>query len=282
MRKDLDTPTGAPSLHPASTESERTRSRRSRRMRLTTVVGFAGTLGLVVGAPLTARADVINPLPEKATEREIRFSPAYDYDTDGCYTTAAISPDGKTNIGLGIGGGLSEHCRDARHLMMSNTYSRDKCFGKEWCVLIYASYFEKDQTLNNPANSKDYGHTHDIEHVVVWIKNNKVSRVSVSCHAEWTTKNANLVRFEGEHPKVVYHKDGGVTHCFRLANESDDAVENATGKWFYPPMVGWDGYPQGLRDRLLNNDFGSASFELSDKRFDAAIEATKPPGVSTK
>ena len=284
MKKDLDTQTGAPSLHPSSPVSEQTGSRRSRRMRLTTVVGFVGALGLVVGPTLTARADVITPLPEKSTEREKRFSPAYDYDGNGCLATAAISPDGKTNIGLGIGGGIDEHCHDLRHLENSNTYSRDKCFGKEWCVLIYASYFEKDQKLKNPAGGENIanGHRHDIEHVIVWIKNNKVERVAVSCHGGWDVKNANLVRFDGEHPKVVYHKDGVETHCFRLANESDDAVENPTGKWYYPPIVGWDGYPNGLRDRLLNNDFGKASFELPDSKFDAAIRTTMPKGVPIK
>ena len=277
MTKDLDTQTGAG----ASTVPEQTRSRH---MRLTAVVGFVGTLGLAIGAPLTARADVITPLPEKATERQRRFAPAYDYDKDGCYATSAMAPDGKMNIGLGIGGGLNEHCRDPRHLANANTYSRDKCYGKEWCALMYASYFEKDQKLNNPAGGENdaNGHRHDIEHVIVWIKNNKVESVSVSCHSGWNTKSANMVRFDGEHPKIVYHKDGAQTHCFRFANESDDAIENSTGKWFYPPVVGWEGYPNGLRDRLMKNDFGHASFQLLDKEFDAAIQKTKPNGVPIK
>jgi necrosis inducing protein (NPP1) len=41
---------------------------------------------------------------------------------------------------------------------------------------MYASYFEKDQITLGPAA---LGHTHDWEHVIVWINNNEVQYVSV-------------------------------------------------------------------------------------------------------
>ncbi|PDY58491.1 hypothetical protein CN449_26715 [Bacillus thuringiensis] len=47
-----------------------------------------------------AYADVIKALPQNASNIELEYAPVYDYDTDGCYATAAISPDGTTNPGL--------------------------------------------------------------------------------------------------------------------------------------------------------------------------------------
>ncbi|RSL76466.1 hypothetical protein CEP51_009933 [Fusarium floridanum] len=45
------------------------------------------------------------------------------------------------------------------------------------------------------------------------------------------------------HPKVVYHKDGGSTHCMRMVNEGDDDVENYTEDWATSPLVGWGWWP---------------------------------------
>lgn len=45
-----------------------------------------------------AYGDVIKALPQNASKIELDYAPKYDYDTDGCYATAAISPDGTTNL----------------------------------------------------------------------------------------------------------------------------------------------------------------------------------------
>ncbi len=40
--------------------------------------------------PASAQANVLQLLPQNADGLEQSFSPAYDYDGDGCYATAAI------------------------------------------------------------------------------------------------------------------------------------------------------------------------------------------------
>jgi Necrosis inducing protein (NPP1) len=55
----------------------------------------AGLAAAVIILPATpAFADPPGRLPQNAGGYEQSFSPAYDYDTDGCYATSAIGPDG--------------------------------------------------------------------------------------------------------------------------------------------------------------------------------------------
>ncbi|MFZ4841481.1 NPP1 family protein [Mycetocola saprophilus] len=245
------------------------------------LLGAACALALTIGAPLTAQAEVFQPLPQNADGLEQTFSPAYDYDTDGCYATAAISASGKINPGLGLGGAVNGHCHDAPQLQNSNTYSREKC-NNGWCAIMYASYFEKDQASNGVGEiaGGTNGHRNDWEHVVVWVQNNQVKYVSRSVHNGWQVDPASKVRFDGTHAKVVYHKEGGFTHYFRLANASDDRVENVTGNWFYPRLVGWNGYPSDYRNRLMNANFGAATIKINDQNFNWHLGAAKPAGIS--
>nr|WP_307783091.1 NPP1 family protein [Streptomyces sp. MBT53] len=230
----------------------------------------------MVGQATAAQANVLTLLPQNADGLEQTFSPAYDYDGDGCYATAAIGLDGTINPGLKLGGDVNEHCHDMAQLNNANTYSREKC-NNDWCAVMYASYFEKDQVTLGPAA---IGHTHDWEHVVVWIKDNTVQYVSVSQHSAYQVSAASGVRFDGTHPKIVYHKDGIGSHDFRFANTNDEPAENATGNWFYPRLVGWNGYPAGLKDKLLAADFGSATLKIRDSDFNYALSIAKPSGIS--
>lgn len=240
---------------------------------------FVSTIGaaiLVLGLASVSDADVLKRLEQNADDLEQTFAPAYDYDTDGCYATAAIGIDGTLNPGLPIGGNVAGHCHDRAQLDNCNTYSRGKC-NNGWCAIMYASYFEKDQTFNGAAAGS---HRHDFEHVVVWIHDNQVEYVSLSHHGGWKWYPRSQVRFDNTHPKVVYHKDGGSTHLFRLANNHDEPPENVTGHWFYPWLVGWGGYPSdALRETLMNANFGHASIEIPDKdnKFKKALASAKPP-----
>ncbi|MFJ4406634.1 NPP1 family protein [Streptomyces sp. NPDC088910] len=221
---------------------------------------------LALSAP--AQANVINKMPQNADGTEQAFSPAYDYDGDGCYATAAISSDGYVNPGLKPGGATNGHCHDYGQLDQSNTYSRKWC-NHGWCAIMYASYFEKDQ-VSACVSGACAGHRHDFEHVIVWVQNNRIQYVSVSQHKGWETHDRSQVRFDpGGHPKVVYHKDGGSTHCFRFANSGDDAVENVTGNWFFPRLVGWNGYPSvAFRNKFIyHTSFGSATIKLGTGTF---------------
>lgn len=244
------------------------------------VVAAAAVALLALVAPATvAQADPPPNLPQNASGYEQSFSPAYDYDTDGCYATSAIGPDGTLATGLAIGGAVNGSCRDQWDLDASQTYSREKC-NNGWCAVMYASYFEKDQTMDGPVAVGS--HRHDWEHVVVWVdqSTNQVEHVSITEHSGSATYPRSQVRFEGSHPKIVYHKDGVSTHLFRLANGNDDPPENHYGTWRYPPVVGWNGWPStSLRDRLMTADFGGASIKIDDGDFTYWLERMKPAGI---
>ncbi|MHB9859190.1 NPP1 family protein [Streptomyces sp. YIM S03343] len=239
------------------------------------LLGAVGAMTLLVAVPTTAQANVLTLLPQNADGLDQTFSPAYDYDGDGCYATAAIGADGTLNPGLKLGGDVNGHCHDYAQLANANTYSRSKC-NNGWCAVMYASYFEKDQATLGPAA---IGHTHDWEHVIVWIYDNEIQYVSVSQHSGYQLAARSAIRFDGTHPKIVYHKDGVSTHCFRFANSNDDPAENVTGNWFYPRLVGWDGYPAGYRDKLMSADFGSATIKIDDGDFQWALNYAKPSGI---
>lgn len=113
----------------------------------------------------------------------------------------------------------------------------------------------------------------------MWVKDNQVEYVATSQHGGFAVHDRASLLFEGTHAKVVYHKDGGSTHCFRSANGNDDPPENHKGVWQYPTLVGWDGYPAGLRDKLVAADFGSATFGIKDDQFNGNLGKAKPGGI---
>jgi hypothetical protein len=245
---------------------------RKSRSRILFVAGATTALVLVVAG--VALAAPPTKLPANADAAERQWQPAYDYDTDGCYPTPAIGPDGTLNGGLKPTGALNGQCRDQIDLDNTNGYARAKCDGG-WCAYAYALYFEKDQVVANIQS----GHRHDWEHVVVWVQDGQAHFVATSAHGDFTVHPTDTVRWEGTHPKIVYHKDGVGSHAFRLANTNDEPAENHHHVWQYPTLVGWNGYPAGVRDKLSNADFGSANFDLKDSRFSAMLEEAKPAGI---
>jgi hypothetical protein len=248
----------------------------SRRFRQRSLGGLAGAVVLVLAFPATALAAPPGALPANADGLDQTFQPAFDYDTDGCYSTPAIGPDGAINGGLNPSGALNGQCRDASDLDNTNGYSRSKC-NNGWCAIMYALYFEKDQAV---AGSGLGGHRHDWEHVVVWVQNNQAEYVSTSNHGSFTVHTRSRLRFDGTHPKIVYHKDGISTHTFRAAGSGDEPPENHKGTWQYPPLVGWNRYPAGLRDKLSAYNFGSATLGIKDGQFNSHLAKAKPSGIA--
>lgn len=248
--------------------------RTSHRIRQSAAV-VAAALALVVAVPQAAFAAPPPGLPGNASALESSFQPAYDYDTDGCYPTPAIGSTGELNGGLKPTGALNGNCRDASDLANTNGYSRAKC-NNGWCAVVYALYFEKDQAI--PGVSLG-GHRHDWEHVVVWSQGGEAKYVSTSAHGDFVVHARDQVRWDGTHPKIVYHKDGIGTHCFRAANTNDEPPENHRRAWQFPTLVGWDGYPANLRDKLSQADFGSAHFGLRDDSFASHLAEAKPAGI---
>lgn len=235
------------------------------------LVTVGGSLAFDSGG---AYADPPPALRGGALETELKFQPAMDYDKDGCYPTPAIGPDGRINPGLKMGGAVNGNCRDESDLNNTNAYSRSKC-NNGWCAYMYGFYFEKDQVLVGPGSP---GHTHDWEHVVVWVHDNTPEWVAVSQHGKYFWRNRKDIPFDGTHAKVVYHKDGGSTHVFRHAKSDggDEPPENHHGKWQYPTLVGWDFFPPGIRDKLVSANFGKATLDLKDDRFEKIIGSSDP------
>jgi len=232
-------------------------------------------LAMVVATASPALAAPPQKLPGNADALETTWQPAYDYDTDGCYPTPAIGPAGNVNGGLKPTGSLRGDCHDQSDLDNTNGYARAKC-NNGWCAIAYGLYFEKDQAL---PNSSIGGHRHDWEHVVVWVQNDQARYVSTSAHGQFSVYAAGSVRWEGTHPKIVYHKDGASTHAFRLAGGNDEPPENHYHTWQYPTLVGWNGYPAGVRDILSDYDFGSANFGLKDSAIVTTLSRAKPAGI---
>jgi Necrosis inducing protein (NPP1) len=234
----------------------------------------AATALLTVAVPAAAWADPPQALPESYSATEGKWQPAFDYDGDGCYPTPAIGRDGTLNGGLNNSGALNGGCHDKSDLDNTNSYSRSKC-NNGWCAYLYDLYFEKDQAV---AGVDCCGHRHDLEHVVVWVSNDQAQYVSVSRHGDYETYPRSDVAWEGTHAKVIYHKDGASTHCFRLAGMSEQP-ENDYGTWQYPDLVGWNNYPAGIRDRLVAADFGAASLAIKDSAFAGNLAKAKPSGI---
>ncbi|MEN8652048.1 NPP1 family protein [Streptomyces sp. 21So2-11] len=251
------------------------RSGRSKRIRRRLLTGFSAAFALVIAVPGTAFAAPPQALPGNANGLEQTFQPTFDYDKDGCYSTPAVGPNGAIAEGLKLGGDVNGSCRDLSDLNNTNGYSREKC-NNGWCAIVYALYFEKDQVS---LGGGSLGHRHDWEHVVVWVQNNQVEYVSTSAHGGFTVHNRSNIRFDGTHAKIVYHKDGVSTHTFRVAGSNDEPPENHKGAWQYPTLVGWEGYPAGLRDKLTSADFGSAQLGIRDGSFNSHLAKAKPANI---
>ncbi|KAL1842266.1 hypothetical protein VTJ49DRAFT_5651 [Mycothermus thermophilus] len=239
----------------------------------------------VVPKPLLPRAP--NPpqaLPQNATIRDLTWQPSLDFDTDGCYNVPAIDAQG--NIVQGLPNhftGLASDCRDASDLDNNNVYSRQRC-NNNWCAYLYDYYFEKDVAVPYVL---DTGHKHDWEHIVVWTEivdggENEVARwVAVSQHGDYEIKKASDIRWDGSHPKIVYHKDGWTTHCFRFANAADDKIENHKGVWFRGALVSYNGFPStAIRDKLISHDFGKANIAFKDAVFADHLNKAKPKEIT--
>jgi hypothetical protein len=236
--------------------------------------------------------DILTPLPQNATELELRFQPALDFDTDGCYNTAAIDPDGNTNPGKGATKRPEGDCRDRAQLENSNVYSRTRC-NNGYCAIMwvplwcrpeqgdhrltnsprsrYEHYFEKDQAIGGTFIG---GHRHDWENIVIFTQGDNVIRVAPSCHGDYDDASNSFPIRDG-HPLFVYHKDSIRTHCFRLAGDDDLLqIENPLGVWFLGPLVGWNGWPSlDLRNKLLQTWNGGVGPKLDDEFGDSLSEA---------
>lgn len=210
-------------------------------------------------------------------------TPVFDFDTDGCYPAAGISRDGVMNPGLNTTGAINGSCHDAGFLDISNTLHRYACKSTSLgthCAHVYDMYFEKDQTVHGSAGT---GHRHDWETVAVWTLNGTVTHVGASAHGSMDTRSFSDVAKEGNHAKIVYHKDGALTHAFRFAS-STEPPENHYKYWVTPTITSWyelrgDSINnQEMRNKLNSFDYGRASIKVKDSKFLSFINEYRPTG----
>lgn len=208
--------------------------------------------------------------------------PVFDFDGDGCLPSAGIGRQGQQNEGLETGGGLGEHCRESDFLNTSNTLHRYACKTvgvDEFCGHSYALYFMKDQTVNNIGG----GHKNDWEHAMVWTKNGNLTHGSYSSHGNLTTKAVSQLPLESGHLKIVYHKDGGLTHALRFA-QSGESAENPYNAFVIPAVTSWytmtgdNVSNQQMRNKLNSYNYGSASIPMKDSNFLSTLNNNLPSG----
>ena len=245
---------------------------------------FTTLVSLTVALPLYA--DDFAALDAAIPSAQVaNIAPVFDFDGDGCLPSAGISRSGQKNGGLKASfSSITAGCRSGNFLETSNTVHRAACKthnGKEYCAHIYSLYFEKDQ-----VSWFGGGHRHDWEHATVWTIDGTVTHGSYSAHGDSFTKSASELPFENGHLKIVYHKDGILTHAFRFA-KSVEAAENPYGYWVTPAITSWwemygDGLSnQQMRDKLTSFDYGSGNLPVKDSNFLNNINNFKPAGFPT-
>jgi hypothetical protein len=231
----------------------------------------------------------IDALPEAANEEIRKWAVIFDFDTDSCYPSAAISPTGEINPGLDPGGidwSLVSECRAPSQLQNSNTYHRAASIrngGTLFVVRMYALYFMKDR--DSPVGNI-FGHTHDWEFALVWLTNGQLTHAAVSAHTGVDMKRVGELSFDPGAPnsvKVVYHKNSATTHCMRFAGDNEQA-ENESGRWITPTIVDWHSMignrvsNQDLRTLLNTHSFGEADCSVNDTNFPFRISQEVPNG----
>lgn len=183
---------------------------------------LASILSLALRLPVSAQAD-FKGLPEAASDEAKKWAVVFDFDTDSCYPAPAVSSEGRMNGGLKDSGDITGECRDIEQFKNANTYCRTASLeidGTKYAVYLYALYFEKDQAVSNTH----FGHRHDWEYALVWARNGELAHASFSSHGGLGTiakENLNFDADKPDHVKVVYHKDGIATHCFRPAKQNE-------------------------------------------------------------
>jgi hypothetical protein len=257
-----------------------------KKFQLGKAAAVAGTAAaLSVGMAGSAFAASPPPLPSNATSFQWAFMPHFDYDGDSCFPSAAIGPDGRINGGLRPSGSMAGGCRHG-HLSKANTYVRTKC-NHDWCGIVYGLYFEKDQ--GDPTGiSSIVSHRHDWECAVVWVKRgaSKPSYLSASRHGGFSTHPVNEVPMDGAHVKIVYHKDGGLTHAMRFAKWGEKPEAWGNGAWDTPAPVDWNRMSPFLKGRLTSAQWRDeltrkehAGFMVKDGSFESTLDKAKPAGI---
>lgn len=248
---------------------------------------------VVLLALFTSSAYSFEKLSEAASAEAKKFAVIFDFDTDSCYPSPAVSKDGDMSGGLKATGDITGGCRSKEQLENSNTYYRKATIQKDgvaYSVHMYALYFMKDQwaPVNPFGFAGQAGHRHDWEFALVWTMNGEITHASYSAHGKVTTEAKDRLKFDdgkANNVKIVYHKDDIKTHSFRFAKadeKGDSSAENDLKRWFTPTLVDWRMMKGGsasnedLRRKFNEHSFGEANCPFNDKNFPKELSKNPP------
>lgn len=240
-------------------------------------------ISVLLAAALTTSANAQNFAKlDQALPSKVSITanyPVFDFDGDGCLPSAGISRKGVQNGGLNPSGSITGGCRASSFLNTSNTLHRYACVisgADTYCGHFYALYFLKDQ-----ISVFGGGHRHDWEHAAIWTKNSNVTNGGYSAHGELNNADVSALPMQNGHMKIVYHKDGALTHAMRFAG-SGEVAENAYGTFVTPAIVSWyelkgDGVTnEQMRTKLNAFDYGSGTTPMKDSNFLTNLNKYKP------
>lgn len=231
----------------------------------------------------------LEPLvPQNLSQGNIVF----DFDHDGCLASAPVRRFGTkyiVNSGLDLSGTLSSNCNFKDQLQYANIVYKEQCTvhqGSNYCARIFAIYTVKDKTISSRLDFA--GHSHDLEHAVIWMKDGVVTHVGASAHGKLMNRPVEQAPKAEQYGKnsyaVVYHKDGLITHALRFAKSKtknniqvlNEQAKNPTGKWLTPNLVDVDQAPQDYLNILYSSDYGKAKLEIKPSRIFEFLNQKKP------
>jgi len=230
----------------------------------------------------------LNPLPPADLEKG---KIVFDFDTDGCLASSPVEKLSNSfiqNNGTKNSGALDGQCAYRDQLSRANILYKEQCTqyqGSTYCARIFELYTVKDQVV---AGSDAFGHRHDLEEAIVWMKDGIPTHIGVSAHGNITntvvSKAPRALAYGSNAYAVVYHKDGGATHTIRLAKSKvengltvvNESPENPTGQWVLPNLVDVSQAPTAYQNILFSADYGKASLKMAPHRIIDFLNSKKP------
>jgi Necrosis inducing protein (NPP1) len=252
----------------------------------------------------------MNPLSWKNYRPEpLDFYVYIDFDNNGCLPSAGVSPvdnGGMANPGINHTGNPNGACSYKDQLEdYSNTMYRKRCVRvppKEYCVMMFAFYFVKDQAVPGPVDAG--GHRHDWEWGLMWTtrpdekSNFELTHASFGYHDQVRTKKIEDLFPETKRTQkfvyMRYYKSGGSTHtmgpfdaAYGKKREEKHEIENPTGHWYRPDetpaglkyapsIVDWDKLPCNIQKIFDGYNYGTAKMPMNRTWFGINIERTLP------
>lgn len=193
----------------------------------------------------------------------LKFRPVMSFDSNSCLPIAAIQQVGTTNTYTINPGESDRHTsRNCRTASLTQAYGSSVCKtvgGNTYCAHVYGFYFEKDRA-QIPTST---GHTHDWEHVIMWVKDGVARFLTTSDHRgteQWDLYKddnqdggvATDTRRTGDRWHVRYYRTDGSFSTNSLRREKVGDTYSSTNY----RLSDTAGFSKQARDALATGDFG--------------------------